>query len=189
MANKPVWFLDVDGVINVVSKIGNEHYSRFPRWEEVEVAGYKIRYSPDLVEFINNISARVDVRMLTTWKNASVELLAPAIGLKNFPVEDSVGTWSANGSFNGGHHLPENRWWKLNCILNHIETRKSDFIWSDDDLYPQVRNYARRMADFEGLETCLITPHLTLGLEPVHLERIEKFVAAIEKYYPAGETA
>ena len=187
MGKRPVWFLDIDGVINAVSKIDNSHYSRFSEWKEVEVNGYKIRYAPDVIDFINKMSDRVEVRFLTTWKNKAHEMLAPAVGLKEFPHDDSVGTYSPNGSFNGGHHLPENRWWKLNVILDHIENGGEHFIWTDDDISIQARNYARRMAEFEGLETSILIPHMPLGLEPWHLERIESFVANLEKYYPVTE--
>lgn len=190
MANRPVWFLDIDGVINAVSKIENSHYSRFNEWHEVEVNGYKIRYATDVIDFINRMSERVEIRFLTTWKDKAVEMLAPAVGLNVFPYDDSIGTWGANGSFGGSHEDPANRWWKLNVIMKHIEKSEDHFIWTDDDMTTHVRNYARRMADFEGLETCLLTPYISFGLEPWHLERIEKFVENVEKhYYPSASSS
>jgi hypothetical protein len=183
---KPVWFLDVDGVINAVSKIENVHYSQFSTWEETVVNGYKIRYSPEVVDFINKMSERVEVRWLTTWRDKAVEMLAPALGINVFPYDNAEGRWNPNGSFGGQNYLPENRWWKLNVILNHIENGGEHFIWSDDDLNPYVRNYVRKIADVEGMETVFITPEMKYGLTGQNLERIEKFVSNMEKYYPDG---
>lgn len=183
---KPVWFLDVDGVINAVSKIENIHYSQFPTWEEKIVNGYKIRYSPEVVDFINKMSERVEVRWLTTWRDKAVDMLAPALGINVFPFDNADGRWSPYGNFNGQNYLPENRWWKLNVVLNHIENGGENFIWSDDDLYPQVRNYVRKTADAEGMESLFVTPEIKYGLTPQNLERIENFVSQMEIHYPGG---
>lgn len=181
---KPIWFLDVDGVINACSKISNIHYSQFPRWEETIVNGYTIRYSPDVIDFINRMSDRVEIRWLTTWRDKAVTDLAPKLGLKDFPFEDAEGRWNAHGSFNGQNHLPENRWWKLNVILKHIETAGENFIWTDDDMTTYVQNYVRRMADFEGMETFFVSPKIEYGLLSENLVRIETFVEKMENLYP-----
>lgn len=183
---KPVWFLDVDGVINAVSKIENVHYSQFSTWEEKMVNGYKIRYSPEVVDFINRMSERVEVRWLTTWRDKAVDMLAPALGINVFPFDNAEGRWSPYGNFNGHNYLPENRWWKLNVILKHIEDGGENFIWSDDDLYPHVRNYVRKIADKEGMESLFVTPEIKYGLNVQNLQRIENFVSQMEKHYPGG---
>lgn len=179
---RPIWFLDVDGVLNALSKIEQRHIDEFPVWNEKEVNGYKIRYAPEVIDFINRMSERVDIKWNTTWQTQAVTLLAPALGLNKFDVVEARGISSPSGSFNRGGDLPENRWWKLNTVLENIEGSAADFIWTDDHLIGEVRHYTRRKADFEGIEHLIITPDGEMGLTCKDLLRIEDFVSTLEKY-------
>lgn len=179
MINKITGFCDVDGVINGVATLDKTHYKSFAEWKLVEVNGYTITYAPEVVDFLNNLGDRINLKMLTTWKYDSMTKLAPAIGLRtDLEVVDVPGSWSS---------IPmsisrENRWWKLNAILDHINSPDAtDFIWADDDIGSYTRNYVKRMAEFEGLESLIITPHTGVALTREHLNRIEAFVEAFEK--------
>lgn len=176
---KPVWFCDVDGVINAVSKLDKTHFKNFKDWKTVVVNGYTISYAEDVVNFMNRMSERVDIKMLTTWKYDSMTMLAPAIGLRtDLEVVDVPGIWSPL-SLNDNR---EHRWWKLNAIIDNInDPDAADFIWTDDDIGSHDRNYVKRMSEFAGLECLVITPHMGVALEPEHLRRIEAFAEAFEK--------
>lgn len=179
---RPSWFLDVDGVINALSPIQQRHLNEFSVWDEKRVNGYKIRYAPEVIDFINRMSERVDIKWNTTWQDNALIHLSPALGLKTFSVVNAPGVNSPNGSMNRSGDLPENRWWKMNAVIDHIEAGGIDFIWTDDHLTPNVRNYIRRKADFEGLETSIITPDGEMGLTRANLTRIKSFVDNLAKY-------
>lgn len=178
----PVWFLDVDGVINALSTVGEKHYEEFSCWEEVRVNGYRIRYAPELIEFINRMSERVDIHWLTTWDDNAVTMLAPALGLKEFKVAKATGLVLP---FAGMNYLAQNRWWKWNAVIEHIENGGGDFIWTDDQNTATVRNATRKLADKEGLEHSIITPSKDTGLGRLDITRIENFVDTLEKYNAA----
>jgi hypothetical protein len=180
---RPTWFLDVDGVINALSKIQQRHFNEFPTWEQKQVNGFTIRYSPEVVDFINRMSERVDIKWNTTWHHQAVDLLSPVLGLKPFEVAQAEGMASPGDYIN---HQAHNRWWKMNSVLEHIESGGLDFIWTDDHLTQTVRHHVRRQADFEGLESCMIIPDGEMGLTRGHLERIEKFVDTLDKYGMGG---
>lgn len=179
MMKRPTGFCDVDGVMNAVANLDKTHYKNFSEWKLVRVNGYTITYAPEVVDFLNNLADRIDLKMLTTWKYDSMTKLAPAIGLRtDLEVIDVPGSWSSLSM----SHDRETRWWKLNAILDHIDSPDAtDFIWIDDDLGSYDRNYVKRMAEFEGLESLLITPHTGVALTREHLNRIESFVEAFEK--------
>lgn len=179
MLRKPIWFCDVDGVINAVAKLDKTHFKNYTDWKTVVVNGYTICYAEEVVDFMNRMSNRVDIKMLTTWKYDSMTMLAPAIGLRtDLEVIDVPGVWSPLSM----SIERESRWWKLNAIMDNINSPDgADFIWTDDDIGSTDRNYVKRMAEFEGLESLVITPHMGLGLEPEHLRRMEAFAEAFEK--------
>lgn len=179
MMRRPTWFCDVDGVINAVSALDKTHYKSFPDWNIVEVNGYTITYAPEVIDFMNRMADRLTLKMLTTWKYDSITKLAPAIGLRtDLEVVDTPGAWSPLSM----SHDRENRWWKLNAIMDHINSPdNTDLIWSDDDLGSYDRNYVKRMAEFEGLEVLLLTPHTGVALTRDHINRVESFVEAFEK--------
>lgn len=174
--NLPTWFIDIDGNINACSPLNNAHYSRFSHWEKTIINGYPILFAPEVIDFINDMSPFANIRWLTTWRADADRLFAPAVGLKKFPYDDSVGTINASGAWNGTNHLPVGRWWKQNVIMNHMDNNGSPFIWTEDDMISGVRKYIRTMGRDMDIDTCLITPHTPIGLMPEHLDKIEAFI-------------
>lgn len=174
MKLKPVWFIDVDGVINVLPKAAQkDHEAFYKSWESTRVLTYNILYSPELVDELNRLSEFVEIIWLSTWNGHAATLLAPALGLHDFPFAMSHGT---NSSFDLSSQDPAARWWKLNVILEHIKNDQRPFIWTDDDISPEVRKAIRGRAAFEGIDNLVINPNSNIGLTKSETSMIDQFI-------------
>lgn len=185
---KPVWFMDVDGVINVIpsaanrNRIGAPHFRVWRNWHpvtDVEVDGnaYPIRVSSDLVDHINDISNIADIEWLTTWTDAAPTIFAPTFGISDFPVANARGsdspyspTWNAKGI--------EYRWWKLNAVIADMEANTRPVIWTDDDIMTKYSgNYVKGLAKDMNIPILVISPYDAKGIERYHIEKIRAFIA------------
>jgi hypothetical protein len=175
---KPVWFVDVDGVINVlVDENKRLHLSSYADWETTVVNGYPIVFSPTLVKSINDLSETIDIVFFTTWAEKAVTDLAPALGLN---IDNFLRSDGSNSSFEHQGNDATKRWWKLNGILDHINNDHRPFIWTDDDLSNEVQRAIRGRAAFEGVDSLLITPNSKVGLTKQHMETIEAFTSRLQ---------
>lgn len=181
---KPSIFLDIDGVVNIVSKRqGNldklPHLRVWNKWETIEVTSYPITYSPELVSHLNRISEKAEIVWLTTWKEEAVNDFAPAVGLNDFRLIDPTGAtdpWGTAASFKGN---PENRWWKLNGVLEHITSTGAPFVWIDDELRSPMRNYVKQVASSFNVPNLLFVPYETMGIDSEHINRIDEFIESV----------
>ncbi|MBO3089486.1 HAD domain-containing protein [Cellulomonas dongxiuzhuiae] len=177
-AGVPVWFLDVDGVINIDTDASLEGTNVV----ELVVRGWPvtIRYRPAVVSRINALqrSGMVEVVWLTTWHQDAVDVLSPAIGLDPFSVADE----RSDGPSLAAH--PENAlgltWWKEAAARVHLMQRRSSaFVWTDDEL-AVGRTEVHSWAPGRKL---LLAPEPHLGLTVADLSAIEAFVR------PSGPSA
>lgn len=179
MKIKPVWFIDVDGVINALPKPAQIiHETVYDSWQHTQVLTYNILYSPELIANINRLSEMADIIWLTTWNGHAPTLLAPALGLHDFGFAKAEGT---NSSFDLTGQEPTTRWWKLNAILEHLYHDQRPFIWTDDDISLEVRHAIQGRASFEGVENLLITPNSNIGLTTRDTNLIESFIHRLSK--------
>lgn len=167
---KPLWLLDVDGVINALAShvVKARHKHPDGQWLSKRLFppgfdhGLVVIWDARVTRFIRDISSEVDVMWLTTWVDLAPTLLAPAIGLPDFPVlgaQDDV-------------ILSPKTWWKL--PLAQRASLDRDIIWTDDDL--QFETPAREwLSGFPGRQLA-IAPDYKRGLTPEHLDRIREFV-------------
>ena len=125
-------YLDVDGVLNAVSRRNpTVTSSGWPEygWESAPINGYPIRWAKSLIAALNELAARPDVtfKWLTTWTHDAAKVLSPAIGIDGQDWEVLEGDQHAWGGKRG--------WWKLEAIQSDVLSTKPDqFIWIDDDL-------------------------------------------------------
>lgn len=146
-------YLDVDGVLNAVN-------NRPPSWgwgaeRRVEVNGWPITYSPELIDALNKVTARpgVEVYWLTTWCHDAPTKLAPAIGLHgaDWPVV-GYDHWRSND---------HKAWWKLRAIQEHLDGFEGGVLWVDDDL----RYDAAAVAWLNGQPNIVgLSPRTELGI-------------------------
>lgn len=170
-------FLDVDGVLNAVSKQLPDTGWDLEGWFKVGVNGYTITYNTVMIDAINEISFRDDVEIiwLTTWQSNAASKISPAIGL--------IGeNWSfvANPDTDPhGFALQQNRygWWKADVLKKYLEEFPTDkFIWVDDDLsYYNLMGLSEWTEDLDS-STLFIAPQTSDGLTPSHICAMIDFI-------------
>lgn len=163
---KPVWFLDIDGVINSWPKPPEQTDWEF---KNVEILGYPIWYAPELIESIDRLheSGDVEVRWLTTWEHRANEAFAPGVGLRNrFEVHENP--WRGFGP----------GWWKADVVENFRQSNPgTPIIWTDDDI-SLYQSFAGRAVGPE-VDAMVICPISNEGLTAQHIDLISEFAKMV----------
>lgn len=170
MRASPIWFLDVDGVINAAGPASDGRCET----RDVVVRGWPvtIRFDPVVIQRVNALSRHVQVRWLTTWADEAVTVLAPAVGLAAFDVCHEVGLMESHSAMPRGRDA--NPWWKLVSVLDQVERAgPRAVVWTDDDIDDDVRAV---VAERGGPPSLLLRPDPTVGLTMAELDRIEQFI-------------
>jgi hypothetical protein len=161
---KPVWLLDVDGVVNTV----RPGWAAAPRkalvWSGADNTSYLLRWSPLVVDRIRllHTSGKVEVRWCTTWCPEAGRLES----LWHLP--ELARALSADPMPRG----PACRPLKL-AAARAVLAEGHRLIWTDDEaLPPPGPDRDDLTADGRAL---LIAPRANRGLQPADLHRIEKF--------------
>ena len=159
--DRPVWLLDVDGVINV----------GWPEWDGGTRSGnayssgheFLIRWAPALIERIRGLHERyaVDIRWCSTWC-CDADQLERLFGL---PPLERAWTADINGLVAAAAKL---------AAARQVLAENRRLIWTDDTEVPtEGPLYDELTRDGRAL---LIAPHWRRGLLPEHLDAIEAFV-------------
>ena len=168
--SRPVWLLDVDGVLNSTSSVPNPKELR--RGEMVQKylrtnsgATFRMRVHKDLVAFFNRMHASglVDIRWATTWTDQANTIFAPAFDLPQLPV------WARPPEET--RRLDDHNW-KTSSALEVIHAGRK-LIWSDDEAIPDgfedlIKNVSKGHL--------LVKPNSNLGLTPSECALIEEFI-------------
>lgn len=173
MSAEPVWFLDVDGVVNAFPA-PKPHKSSAAEFDRafVEARGsdgvhrpFEIWYRPAVVDFVNAMhrSRRVQVCWLTTWGPQAATALAPALGLDEFDCLDA----------DDGTQPSSDDWWKIRAIRERVPIG-GRFVFTDDSLRKGSR---RALREAYGRDALLVTPMSSPGLTDAHMGSIREFVA------------
>jgi len=160
-AVRPVWLLDVDGVLNA-NKAG---WYGPPKsgWITVDGIQYQMRWSPELMTRITRLhdTGLVDIRWATTW-----------IGDTHL-VEEKFGLPCFLDAYPGldGHSVHDEM--KRNAALE-VHESGARLVWADDEAFsgwPQA-DVLRQAGHL------LVQPDPRRGLRPEHMDEIETFVGA-----------
>ena len=159
----PIWFLDVDGVVNALARPAPIGY-------QITTAntmgrGWRIAFSREVIDFINRVNREglAEVRWLTTWEQDAHRELAPAVGLDTFPAYDDPQEIESPMS-----------WWKGTIVVDELLDHGRPFIWTDDDIDMEtIEAFAE-----EGVRSLLIAPDPQTGLSTNDLARITEFLTA-----------
>lgn len=189
----PVWFLDIDGVINAfpnAATISTQEFAQYStikaspnRWpgmsdddyhaayaEPGGLRRYTITYRYDqVIAKINELhhSGRVRVVWCTTWGRGANGEFAHRVGIKG-PFT-SVGE-PPPGAWTGAH---SETWWKSEAITAYLEKHPEvrRIVWTDDDHSAWDTAHV-----VEGREALVICPDPATGLTDEDMKRIEEFL-------------
>ena len=169
---RPVWWLDVDGVINASPAPSRKMLDQFEhRVVAVSSGGVAAElplwWRPAVVNFINNVSrdGRAEVRWLTTRGQQARAVLAPVVGLDDFVVAGEQP--DGPGAYPG-----DAQWWKVVTIREQHDG-SDRLVFTDDDLSARSRQQVRSIAE----SALLVTPMSSPGLTDQHLTTIEAYLA------------
>ncbi len=171
---RPIWLLDVDGVLNAVTLEPDR--TAWPEWRtgtaQADGRTYPITFSPDVMAGIRAVHRRglAEIRWLTTWSGDANRGLRRLLDLPEFPVVGRPGGSAV--------------WWKL-PFAQEVGREGRPLVWTDDEL-----GYSAEAMDWlNGLEqpALAIAPRPGVGLRREHLDRITEFLTAEDRAAPGEE--
>jgi hypothetical protein len=167
---RPIWLLDIDGVINAAAETAPRHV--WPEdawiWTAAEEGGrmFPLLAARPVLAFIRAVheAERAEIRWHTTWQEAAANV-AEALDLPRFPVQEAP-EWPPTEDLAV--------WWKLPAAERVIDEGRP-VVWTDDDAAWHVPRPTRsRLAGRTPL--LVIAPHTRAGLSRRHLRRIDSFL-------------
>lgn len=198
----PVALLDVDGVLNALTRKPDTNVWPFDSWKSGRAqAGdgrsFLINWATDVVDWINALddSGRVEFRWHTTWLH-DAQNIADLLGLNRFPVADStpeVADGDVYGYESQQMHVARLRegvpaWWKYGAARRVLEEEQRPLIWMDDDITEQLPRVRRDNMAANGA-VLFLCPDRHTGLTPKHLRQAEQFLDGVEKHAAMRELA
>jgi hypothetical protein len=172
-ADVPVWLLDIDGVVNAVSTVPVESVWPADTWLQRIVPAdipelgrmvLPILAARPVLDFVRRVvdAGAAEVHWHSTWREAAVSDLAPALGLPAIPVSVAP-EWTQR---------PVGMWWKLPAAQRVVASGRR-LVWTDDD----IAMFAPELDEFAGRDDALlIAPGRDTGLAPDELDRIAAFL-------------
>ncbi|HXV93859.1 MAG TPA: hypothetical protein VD813_11215 [Pseudonocardia sp.] len=161
--DRPVWLLDVDGVLNVPR----------PGWDGVSRSGdahcggkrFRMRWAPALIDRIRGLqrAGTVDIRWCSTWCG-DADQLETLFGLPRLGR-----AWSDTRTGIAAEVA------KLTAA-RRVSARGRRLVWTDDAEVPRSGPVYEELT--AGGRALLIAPSPLRGLQPEHLDAIEAFIAA-----------
>lgn len=168
LSARPLWLLDIDGVINAYAfKAYTSKKNLYPDLTKYSVPNanrtiYTFWTSPTLMRQITELhdSGLVEIAWLTTWTYDANAIVAPILGLPEFPVvADSGGRFS-------------DYYWKTRTAVEAL-TQHRPIIWTDDDAITSEARYDYEASDVPNL---MIEPKPNQGITPASMDAIIEFI-------------
>ena len=157
----PIWFLDVDGVVNALARPAPIGYQ--VTTAKTMGRGWRIAFSREVVDFINLVNREgfAEVRWLTTWEQDAHRELAPRVGLDTFMAYDIPEDDSTSG------------WWKADVVALSVAEEKRPIIWTDDELEQEDVDFLNGSLD---VASCAVSTDPNIGLSDDDRVRILGFI-------------
>lgn len=180
---KPIWLLDIDGVVNAASKKGDPSVWPREQWLSTTATcggkAWPILASTSVLDFLREVheKQRAQIWWHTTWQ-AEAQNLADALDLPAWPIRpapeyDRMPQHAAEA-------IRDNRpdWWKLPAAERVVKIEGHPLIWTDDDITWSLRRYDVDAEMRDHAPALLVSPNERTGLTPKHLRQISDFLDA-----------
>lgn len=169
---KPVLLLDVDGVVNALSRRG---WPDDTIWADLRIGRYRIQIAHPVVDWLQRLhdEGRVEVQWHTTWQDL-VYQITNQLGLPKAPITDAPEITTFTDGSDG--------WWKIPAVTRALESERP-VIWVDDDIDYDVM--ARAVVDSTATHVprLLVCPGSMEGLMADQIARIDGWIDSYEKIY------
>ncbi len=184
---RPVWLLDVDGVLNACSSRGCRTVWPQECWNSCVVADLDGRKWPILVadpvvSYLRavHVNGDAEIRWHTSWQHSAPQRLAPALGLPDWPVAVAPEYHDPSGHTAHG-------WWKLGAAARVLEEEGRRLVWTDDDISfgAQLTGAVGELLRRPGV--LAVTPRTTIGLTRKNLLAVDAFLGADDGRIPVLE--
>jgi hypothetical protein len=173
--NRPVWLLDIDGVVNAMSKHPPIQIWPEKDWVEVTVSDntdtkYRMLAAQPVLDFISEVHRRrkAEIRWHSTWQGDS-EKVGAALNLPHFWLQDAVAEFENQTDF-----LLRGKWWKLPAAWRVVGKEQRPLLWTDDDIVDLTKKETDALT--VAGRTLLVAPTSTYGLSKRQLGRIAEFL-------------
>jgi hypothetical protein len=163
--HRPVWLLDVDGVLNADKPGWGAAPRRVQVFSHHVSREFTIRFAPDLIERVRRINrdGLVEIRWCTTW-------CGDTDGLEKVFVLPAFGaSWT---DYYDGDAARQAKLAAARAVL--ADGRR--LVWTDDSEVPEDGDVHDELT--KAGNALLIRPDARYGLQPADLDAIEAFVAA-----------
>lgn len=179
---RPVWLLDIDGVLNSMSV--KEPTSVWPQqaWKRGSYTSqpnvFPLLWSQPVIDYVTRMHTEgiAEVRWHTTWQHEA-HYFAEIVGL---PMDMPV-AWAPEfkqGADGHARRIMNGKpgWWKHAAAWRVVNEEKRPLVWTDDDLDYQLPRYIRDQLKAQG-PMVLCSPDQYTGLTPKHLKTIGEFLS------------
>jgi hypothetical protein len=175
--DKPVWFLDIDGVINAITYACPDGFSEGSASPGEPHGSYSIKWNPVIIEAIKELHDKgvVEVQWLTTWGSGANGDLRELVGLDELKVAGEPPLYAWGGYNKNSYTTMEDRpsWWKHAVVQKfHEENPSRKIVWTDDDLAfeKEASNWVK------GKKILAIAPRQAETLRMTDIARIRSFL-------------
>jgi len=148
---RPILFLDVDGVLVVSS---SEQRANGTWWPTVGLV-------TDAAALLARLAVAFDIRWATRWGHAANTDLSPQLGLPMLPVVEL--------------DRPDTQWTKLPAVMEAAGSRA--MAWIDDDLGHDEWSWANHRHE----PTKLVQTEMAEGMSERHCEELLAFAASVQR--------
>lgn len=187
----PLLLLDVDGVLNAVSRRPPTHV--WPQWRQGEAVAngrtWSILFAPQVIEAVLAWTRLAEVHWLTTWGHDANTSLRHLVELPELPVAGAPPGWTGSyaddnvsAEVSGSHAEVSaaaadpltGHWWKFDVVRALVAQEPSrPLVWIDDDLRHEreVQDWMRARSD-----CLLVAPQTATGLTAVEVEQVQAYL-------------
>jgi hypothetical protein len=145
---RPILFLDVDGVLLVAQSVQLTSGTWSP----------EVGFVPDAAALLARLATAFDIHWATSWGESANVQLSPELGLPTLPVLELSG--------------PVTQWTKLPAVIEAAGSRA--IAWIDDDLRRDERVWAQHRRE----PTMLVQTDMTEGMTERDVEELLTFAAS-----------
>ncbi|MFK3983878.1 hypothetical protein ACI2K4_26290 [Micromonospora sp. NPDC050397] len=179
----PVWLLDVDGVVNAISRRPDRSVWPRDRWVSGTAVSAGIEWpilaAQPVLDFIREVHerGRAEVRWHTTWQHDALHL-AELLGLPTFATQEAPEFAEREQGLAGAAPVSVGRgWWKYPAAERVVRDERRPLVWTDDDATWELRGHDNGEELARLAPTLIVSPPAHTGLTPKHLRNIDAFLA------------